>query len=197
MTRARRGATPFALLTLTAVLLTGCGDDSDSERLSRSQASSTSSSGDDNASAEKQALFRVHQLIDGRNAIRQAPGTYRDASSIGFADDGMAKTIIAESLELEDKDRKQEGKVVLSGEPTVHEVDLNPERQGEAAVNPYVDVRACVDASQSHLVDAKGKKVAKSEGDGPRLMQFHVINRHWPSNSGWRVAWEKDLKKPC
>lgn len=195
MTRPRRA--PFVLGLVGALLLAGCGEEAESERLPRTQSSASSSSGEDNESAEKQATFRVHQLIDGTNAIRSAPGTYRDAASIGFADVSEAKRIIAESLRLADKNRKQEGKVVIKGEPTIQEVDLNPPRKGETPVNPFVDVRACVDASKTHLVDAKGKKLAESAGKGPRPVKFHVINRQWPSNAGWRVAWQEPLSGSC
>lgn len=194
MTRGRRGS--VALAVVGALLLTGCGDDDESQRLPRTQTSASSTSGDDE-SAEKHAAIRVHQFIDGTNKTRQEPGIFRDPSTIGYADSVPSKEMIAASLELEDEGRKQEGTVVLQGEPTVTEVDLNPDRKDGEVVNPFVEFRACVDASDTHLVDAKGKKVAKSEGKGPHPMKFRVINRHWPSNAGWRVAWEEPIKGSC
>ncbi|WP_435200917.1 hypothetical protein [Janibacter sp. GS2] len=197
MTGRRRGSAPFVLLAVAALVVSGCSQERASERLPRTQPSASSNSGEDSETAEKRALTSVYQLIDGRDAIRQRPGTYREASSIGFADDKLATEIIAESLELESEDRKQEGEAKLTTPPTPVTTDLNPPEKKGQAVAPFVSVRGCVDDSAVHVVDAKGRKVKGSDGRGPHPVEFHVINRSWPSSTGWRVAWTKDLKGSC
>lgn len=197
MTGRRRGATPFALLVVGALVLSGCSEERQSERLPRTQSSASSDTGEDSETAEKQATTSVYQLVAGRDAIRQKPGVYRHASSLGFADDKLATTIIAESLELEDKGRKQEGASKLTTSPTILETELNPPEKKGQPVAPFVSVRGCVDESKVHDVDAKGKKVKGSDGQGPHPVEFHVINRSWPSSSGWEVAWTKPIKGSC
>lgn len=197
MTGRRWGAAPFALLVVGALVLSGCSEERASERLPRTQSSASSDSGDDSATAQKRATTSVYQLVAGRDAIRQEPGVYRSASSIGFADDKLATTIIAESLELEDKKRKQEGSSKLTTDPRILKTDLNPPEKKGQPVAPFVSVRGCVDESKVHVVDSKGKKVKGSDGKGPHPVEFHVINRSWPSSSGWEVAWTKPIKGSC
>lgn len=197
MSRRRSGSASFVLLAVAALVVSGCSHERTSERLPRTQSSASSSSGEDSETAEKRSLTSVYQLTDGRDAIRQQPGTYRDASAIGFADDKLATEIIAESLELESKDRKQKGKTKFTTSPTAVKTDLKPPEKKGQAVAPFVSVRGCVDDGAVHVVDAKGRKVKGSDGKGPHPVEFHVINRSWPSTSGWRVAWTKDLRGSC
>jgi len=189
--------TPFVLVTVGVVLLSGCGEDRESERLPRAPQSSTSATEDDSEGAEKQAAYRVNQYVSGTDTIRRDPGTYRDPASIGFADTKLATRIIAESLELEDKGRKQVGEAEVVQDPVVREMDLNPKKIRGKQAAPYVSLRVCIDASETYLVDTSGKKVKGSEGQGARPMQFHVINRSWPSSDTWRIAWTQPIKGAC
>ena len=197
MRRPRWAPAPAALVLVGGLVVSGCGEDRESERLPRTQDAATSDGEEDGATAEEQAAFRVHQLVDGRNALRRGPGTYTDPKSIGFAEEKLAKAMIAESNTLDRKGRKQEGTTQLVGEPEVTETDLNPPKEGDAQPAPFVELRACVDASDTRIVNSKGKKVTDSEGTGPRPMKYRVINRSWPAKSGWKVAWEEPIKGSC
>lgn len=197
MRRRRWAPAPVALAVVGVLVLSACGEDRESERLPRTQDVATSDGEEDGATAEEEAAVRVHQLVDGRNAILRSPGTYTDPASIGFAEEKLAKSIIAESNELERKGRTQEGTTKLTSEPEVAETDLNPPKGEGTQAAPFVRLRACVDASDTHLVDSKGKKVKDSSGSGPRPVTYHVTNRSWPAKSGWKVAWEKPIKGSC
>lgn len=197
MTRPRRAHTPFALVAVAAVVVSGCGGERDDERMPRSvdQSSAAETAGRDEV--EDGAAERVYQYVSGRSAIRSNPGTYTDVSTIGFAEGRLATSLLVDAGELAAADRKQVGVGEVTESPTVLEVDLSPEKKKDESVAPYVSLRACVDESDTHVVDAKGKKVSTSEGKGPRPVQFHVLNRKWPSMEGWRVAWIKELKGSC
>lgn len=65
------------------------------------------------------------------------------------------------------------------------------------AIPPFVKVRACIDESGTHLVNASGTKVKGSGGKGPRPVSFHVLNRSWPNTDTWRIAWQEDIKGSC
>lgn len=197
MTRPRRGLAPFALVTIGALLLTGCSQERDDARLSRSVETSPSSTTASEDEVEASAAARVYQYVSGRSTIRKEPEKYTDVAAIDFAEGREATSLIAEAGTLAAKDRKQVGTGELTAEPTVLEVDLRPEKKQGHDVAPYVSVRACVDESDTHVVDAKGRKVADSEGAGPRPVEFHVLNRQWPSMSTWRIAWTKEIKGSC
>lgn len=195
MTRPGRAA---VLLAVGALLVSGCSQERETDRLPREAASSTTTDEADAVeTAEEKARGRVFEYVGGRNAVLRSPAEYRTAASIGFAEEREAKELIGEAGELLEKQQKLSGEAEVTSDPAVVKTDLSPKAEQGRRANPYVTVRACVDESATHLVGADGTKVAGSEGPGPRMMEFNVINRSWPSTESWRIGWVEDLKKSC
>lgn len=186
------------LLAVGAVLVSGCSQERETDRLPREVTSSTTTDEEGGVeTAKEKARGRVFEYVGGRNAVLTDPQEYRTASSIGFAEEREAKELIGEAGELLEKQQKLTGEAEVTSDPTVVTIDLSPKAEQGRRASPYVIVRACVDESATHLVGAGGKKVSGSEGPGPRMMEFNVINRSWPSSESWRIGWVEDLKKPC
>ena len=188
----------LALTLLAALLVTGCGTDRDDEVLPPGPylSSSTTSTGAEQE-AEDGARARVYEYVSGRNTVLSSPEQYLDTASIGFADDRVARDILAEAGDLRLAKHTLVGTAKLTRDPEPTTVDLEPPSSGGATVAPYVQVTGCIDESATHLVNAKGERVKNSQGPGPHPIRFHVSNRQWPNPTAWRIAWTKDLKGSC
>lgn len=198
MTRPNRAHAPFGLVVVAASVLTGCTGQDNDGRLSpdlSSQSSTTSASAEQ--LSKDAARGKVYEWVSGRGTVLSSPETYLDTSSIGFAEGTAATSIIAEAGELRLKNRKQSGAAKLTVDPEVTELNLDPPKKKGATVAPYATVRACIDESKTHVIDASGAKIAGTEGKGPHPVSFHVLNRHYPDPVNWRIAWSKDLKGAC
>lgn len=198
MTRPRRGGCLAVALAL-GVVLAGCGDgDREDEHLPPDlvdQSQTTSVDADDVAS--DRARQRVYQWVSGRNTILAQPDHYTTEASIGFAEGTEATAILADAAELTVDKQTRQGETKLVGDPTATKIDLDPAPIKGTAIPPFVKVRACIDESGTHLVNASGAKIKGSEGKGPRPVSFHVLNRNWPNTDTWRIAWQEDIKGSC
>ena len=110
-------------------------------------------------------------------------------------DGALVATTPAAELTVDKQTRQGETKLV--GDPTATKIDLDPAPIKGTAIPPFVKVRACIDESGTHLVNASGTKIKGSEGKGPRPVSFHVLNRSWPNTDTWRIAWQEDIKGSC
>lgn len=201
MTPPRRGRALVVLGLLGALSVTGCGQEREGARIPRDVDQPTTAATASVAEVERRAAESVFTYVSGRNSIRRAPTEHTglSISSIGYADGRRAKSLLADAGELAAAGHKQVGTAELTGNPEVLDVELRPtpEPGQKVAPAPYVTLRGCLDESDTHLVDAKGRKVTGSEGTGPRAVKYHVINRHWPSMATWQVAWIDELKTSC
>lgn len=195
MTRSARWSR-LVVAALVAVGLAGCGEDEPDDQLPRNVTSSTTTEVlSHEESAEKRAKELAYQFVSGRNTILAAPEDYTSTASIGYAEGRAATSLIAEAGDLVRKDRTRTGEAELSRKPTVTKIDLDPGKEKGEEIHPYVEVRACIDASDTEVVDAKGKTV--SEGKGPHPVKLHVQNRNWPEPAAWRISWYKEIKGDC
>lgn len=198
MTRRHAGATPFVLVAVAGLLLSGCGEEYPDETIDRQLvSSSTTTPPTGEEVAKERARGAVYQYVSGRNTVLSDPGSYRDTSSIGFAEGRAATSVVAEAGELDVEHHRLSGQAKLTADPEATDIDLDPPAKGGAAVAPFVEVRGCIDESATYAVDASGAKVEGSQGPGPHPVRFHVINRQWPSPSGWQIAWFEELKGSC
>lgn len=184
---------------LAAVVVAGCGTEREDEVLPHTPylSSSTTTSTSAEQEARDNARAQVYEYVSGRNTVLGAPEQYLDTASIGFAENRVARGILAEAGDLRLAKHKLVGAAKLTRDPEPTTVDLEPKPSGGSTVSPYVQVTGCIDESSTHLVDAKGKRVKNSQGPGPHPVRFHVSNRQWPNSTAWRIAWTKDLKGSC
>lgn len=194
--------TPFArwsrlvVAAIVAAGLTGCGEDEPDDQLPRNVTSSTTTEVlSHEEAAEKRAKELAYQFVSGRTTILSSPEDFTSVASIGYAEGRAATSLIAEAGDLVRKDRRRTGEAELATKPKVTKIDLDPGTTKGEEVHPYVEVRACIDASDTRFVDAKGKKVA--EGEGPHPVKLHVQNRNWPEPAAWRISWYKEIKGDC
>lgn len=199
--RLPRPAVVAAVLALAGpVLLTGCGQgENDSERLDPDFTASTSTTAalGPEAAAQKRAEELVYQYVSSRDTVRQDPGAYLSKEPLlTFVEASAFTELRGEVLDLSNKARRQVGTVELS-KVTTRSVELRPERTGAGASNPVVEVDACLDDSGVEVIDARTGEAVGSRPRGPRTVRFGVVNRHWPSTTGWRVSWTKEQKSSC
>lgn len=198
MTPTRRSGAPFAVVLVAALALAACGEDRDDDELPQDVFGTTSTTPPAQDQVSKDAArAKVYEYVSGRNTVLSDPDHYRDTSSIGFAEGREATSVIAEASELRTTNRKLVGAAKLTRDPSPTKVDLDPPKKNGQVVFPFVQLTACIDESATHLVDASGKQVPKSTGKGPRPVQFHVLNRQYPDETSWRIAWHKELKGSC
>lgn len=197
MTRVAAGAR-LAVVALVAVGLAGCAEDEPDDQLPRNFTSSTTTEVlSHEEAAKKRARELAYQFVSGRNTILSSPQDYTSTTTIGYAEGRAAASLIAEAGDLVRQERRRTGEAELAADPEVTKVALDPGEKDGQEIHPYVEVRACIDASDTHLVDGRGNKVPDSQGQGPHPVKLHVANRSWPEPAAWDISWYKEVKGDC
>ena len=68
-------------------------------------------------------------------------------------------------------------------------VDLNPDNSDDY---PAVELTACVDVSDTDLIDENGNSVVPSDSPDRVLVDYVVWNLSWPDGQQWRVVRDDD-----